>query len=172
MGTDNPIPIYKCGVKIVHLYQCEGCGANYSDSLAANKCAARGIEQTPLRPGDFVMNASGSLGHYSGDPYENPWLIVVKPNDGRFSGGGAMKTLPAYYNMIWVVTAIETTDHRSRIHLLSMGGPQSTRRTVQGYTYSSGHMTPDRIEHPPRELVDWWAANWYWWTGAMASGLT
>lgn len=119
-------------------YECAVCNQIYDSEQDAIACEEKGVDDPVVSVGQFVVvdrDDYGRFGWFNGDP---DWVIKkpkglhsVKDWDGR------------YYTLIYVVTHIDSKNHRTRYHLETKAMKKDYRK---GYTFSTGHYTPRAID--------------------------
>ncbi len=129
-------------------YVCEGCGQIYNDRDKAEKCEAL-TDEVKVSVGDVVF-ASAGFGWFDGDKkwISNPSALKRRARNKHGNCFGECCTYRFYY----VVTVIDTHEHRTRYHLFTkaMEGKQGYR---SGYTYNEHHVPIELIRDPPQRIV-------------------
>lgn len=155
-------------MKLVTLYVCEGCGAEYRSQREAEDCEARWKTARPrFKVGDIVTAKAG-FGWYDGD---RRWIVNARKVDPKATGHpyrrtgkrcpngdtncfGSCCTFQFYY----VVTAIDEDNspnwrpkHLPRYHLrtLAMSDQQGH---AGGYTFEDGHYGPQKVKRAPAHV--------------------
>ena len=135
-------------------YQCEICLLEYPRSRPAYNCEAEGMPDKAVEVGDIVEIRYG-FGWYDGD---KKW--VINPKNNRKSEG---KKCPkkgtncfskcctmGFYYVITHINKDPDDGHRWRYHIATKS---MVKGWADGYTYTSGHYAPKKIENPPKYVV-------------------
>lgn len=137
------------------LYICEGCGKQYDRIVKAQECESKDPGEQLVEPGDIVTARYG-FGWFDGD---RRWVVnpdvKLRHRDGKEvcpNGNGNCFSKCCTYGFYYVVTAVDTHNHRTRYHLRTraMGGKTGYRG---GYTYTDDHITPKKVGSPSDFLV-------------------
>ena len=125
-------------------YVCPICGSEYETEQEANDCINRTGEKV-AEVGDIVEVRYG-YGWWDG---KDEW--VINPDVDTSKHGFSKDRSYGFY---YVVTYLEIDEgHRIRYHLAT-GAMTGVNGHASGYTYTSGHCAPKKIENPPVAVVE------------------
>ena len=145
-------------MKTIHI--CEGCGEQFDKADDALACENRQKPKVALKVGDIVVGVK-SYGWLDGDP---EWIANRKLHGRARAESGYRASQCRYpgtncfascccYDFLYVITAIDEHEHRTRYHLQTRalrGG--AGKGHSGGYTYDWGHYKPKRV--PPSRVPE------------------
>lgn len=143
-------------MKIVELYKCEICGTEYRERKEAEECEAQGTPALLANAGDIVLADSGFT-WFDGDKrwIENPEVVLKTTGAKCPNGDSNCFDECCTYQFYYVVTAVDIaidSRHRTRYHLATKAMAGETGH-ARGYTLNVDHLTPRKVNDPPRHVV-------------------
>jgi hypothetical protein len=133
-------------MKILETYQCETCGNTSSNKSQVLACESIPLETPIFEVGEIVFVKNG-FGWFDGEPAWISNFKAVQENRTAQSHGNCFQSC-CTYRFYYVITAIEQDGHRLKYYVVTnaMTGTQGHRG---GYTYTKGHITPQRAGIAP-----------------------